>query len=142
MNDCRDFDLLVARAFSLGHHFLRVPVSLLWVLLAGMGCLVMVLCIIFEPRPLVFSKWGEDGGMIGWGLGRLRFSFPSALRRKMVSGTSHLGFHRTMHLIVGVGVRSPYGLPAEFLLCFVPLPVSGLEIGDYSSRLAVWRIVC
>ena len=26
MNDCRDFDLLVARAFSLGLHFLHVPV--------------------------------------------------------------------------------------------------------------------
>lgn len=69
MNDCRDFDLLVARAFSLGHHFLHVPVSLLWVLLAGMGCLVMVLCIIFEPRPLVFSKWGEDWGNDRLGVG-------------------------------------------------------------------------
>lgn len=54
MNDCRDFDLLVARAFSLGHHFLRVPVSLHWVLLAG--CLVTVLCIIIEPRTPVFSN--------------------------------------------------------------------------------------
>lgn len=79
--------------------------------------------------------------MIDWGLRWLRFFFPSVLRRKMVSGTSHLGFQRTMHLIVGVDVRSPYGLPAEFLLCLLPLPVSGLEFGDCSSRLAVWRIV-
>lgn len=53
----------------------------------------------------------------------------------MVSGTSHLGFQRTIHLIVGVGVRSPYGLPAEFL-CLSPLPISRLEFRDYSSRLA------
>lgn len=97
----------------------------------------MVLCIIFEPRPLVFSKWGEDGGNDRLGVGATEIFLSVSPEKE-----DGKWFHRTMHLIVGVGVRSPYGLPAEFLLCFVPLPVSGLEIGDYSSRLAVWRIVC
>lgn len=33
----------------------------------------------------------------------------------------------------GVGVRSLCRLKAEFLLCFLPLPVSGLESRDYGS---------
>lgn len=37
MNDCRDFDLLVARALRLGLYFLHVPVSLLLAVLAGLG---------------------------------------------------------------------------------------------------------
>lgn len=40
--------------------------------------------------------------MVGWGDGIVGiFSFPSALRRKVVSDTSHFGFHTTMRLIVG-----------------------------------------
>lgn len=51
VNDCRDFDLLVARAFSLGLHFLRVTVALLLVILAGVGYLVMGLSVTFRSRP-------------------------------------------------------------------------------------------
>lgn len=53
MNDCRDFDLLVARALGLGIYFLHVPVVFLFVFLSfssvgwdlfGWLILVMALC--------------------------------------------------------------------------------------------------
>lgn len=69
MNDCRDFDLLVAKAFSLGLHFLHVPVSLLLVMLVGVGYLAMGLSITFRSRPPYSANGVRMGKMIGWGLG-------------------------------------------------------------------------
>lgn len=71
--------------------------------LVGWLILVMALCHSLVSQTLsVFSKWGEDGGegrLEGWDY--WNFSFPSALRRKVVSDTSHFGFHTAMRLIVG-----------------------------------------
>lgn len=70
MNDGRNFDLLVARAFSLGLHFLHVPVSLLllvfgWVGVFGNGPVHYLLAL----APPYSANGVRMGEMIGWGLG-------------------------------------------------------------------------